>query len=222
MQVTERNFFISCNESVRKGRPPRGETWANPYSVNASLAGPCGSARLRHLSWLQPQQQLPSPVLESQAWGQWGTGTGWGSAVSDGWSLWSQQTPYGGKELSTTEAPTVLGSSPSKICISLPCSTPAALSWHEGSIPEVQQDQEGLPCWRSATSWNAPGPPRPGAPRPPRLCLLHWARPGCGRGTLRTPHGQPQQSPRTEFWLSLGTARLGTAKGAGAKVLLLL
>lgn len=83
MQATERNFCISCNESIKKGRIPSGET----YSVNVSFAGQCGSAGLRHLSWLQPQQQLPSPVLESQAWGRQGTGTGWGSALSDGWSL---------------------------------------------------------------------------------------------------------------------------------------
>lgn len=87
MQATKRNFFISCNESIKRGRIPCGETWANAYSVNISFAGQCGSAGLIHLSWLQPKQQLPSPVLHSQAWGQQGTGMGWDSALRDGWNL---------------------------------------------------------------------------------------------------------------------------------------
>lgn len=70
--------------------------------------------------------------------------------------------------------------------------------------------QEGQPCWGSATSWAAPGPPMP-----PRLCLLHW--PSYGHGTLRTPHQQPQQSSHTKFWLLLGTTRLEECQGSGGK-----
>lgn len=59
MRATERNFCISCNESIKR-RIPSGETWANPCSVNASFAGQCVSAGLRHLSWLQPQLSVPA------------------------------------------------------------------------------------------------------------------------------------------------------------------
>lgn len=87
------------------------------------------------------------------------------------------QTPYGGKDLSTTEAPMVQGSSPSKICLCLP--GPA-----RGMNPRSVTGPGGTALLEKCHLLGCTRAPR--APRPPRLCLLHWARPGCG--TLRTPH----------------------------------
>lgn len=114
MQATERNFCISCNESVKKGRILSGETWANPYSVSASFAGQCVRAGLRHLSWLQPQLSFPALY--------WTRSLGGSRALGQAGAVLSAmagacETPYGGKNLPTTEAPVVQGSSPSQICI---------------------------------------------------------------------------------------------------------
>lgn len=74
MQATERNFCISCNESIKRGRTPCGETWANPSSVFARFAGQHVSARLRHLSWLSPSSasQPRTGLTGSGAAEHWG------------------------------------------------------------------------------------------------------------------------------------------------------
>lgn len=191
IQATERNFCVSCNESIKKGRIPSGEAWANPCSVNASFAGPC----VRHLSWLQPQPR-----------GQQGTGAGWDSALSNAGVC---ETPYGGKNLPTTEAPVVQGCSPSKICLCLPGSALA----DEEDEPSGCDGTGGTALLGKCLLLGCTS-----APRPPRLCLLHW--PSCGHGTLRAPHQQPQQSCHTKFWLLLGTTGLEGCQGSGGKILL--
>lgn len=99
-----------------------------PSSVNVSFSRQCGSAGLRLLSWLQPQQ-LPSTILDSQAQGSRALGRA-GAVLSE--MAGACETPYGGKNLPPTAAPIMQGCSPSKICIGLPGAAVAALSQHKG------------------------------------------------------------------------------------------
>lgn len=156
MQATERKFCISCSESIKKGK--NSQTWANPCSVHVSFAGQRGSAGLRHLSWLQPQQQLPSPHWNCSLGGS--RALGWAGAVPSVMAG-ACETPYGGKDLSTTEGPMVLGSSPSKVCVWLPSSALPAWPSTRDEPPRCDRTGRDSPAGEVPPLGRHQGPPGP-------------------------------------------------------------
>lgn len=75
------------------------------------------------------------------------------------------QTPYGGKDLSTTEAPMVQGSSPSKICLCLPGSALPARPSARDEPPECDGTRRDSPAGEVPPLGMHQGPPCPQAPK---------------------------------------------------------
>lgn len=212
MQATERNFCISCNESIKRGRIPTGGTWANPCSVNASFAGQSVSAGLRYPSWLQPQLSFPAPYWTRRLGGSRALGQS-GAVLSA--MAGACETPYGGKNPPPLKPPwcrdllQVRFASDCLVLLWLSCRSVRA------EPPKCDGTRRDSPAGEVPPLGMHQGPPS--ALKPPKLCLLHWARLGCGHGTLGTPHWQPLQSSCIEFWLLLGTARLEGCQGSRGK-----
>lgn len=190
MQATERNFCVSRNESIKKGRIPSREAWANLCSVNASFAGLCVSAGLRHRAGSSPSsggsRALGQAVL---------------SAVLDFVRPRMQGRIF--PPLKPPRCRDVLQVRFASACL--------VLLWQMRRMgPQSVMGQEGEPCWRSASSWAAPvpsGPPGCAGCTGQALAMAHSGPLSSSHNKVLTPNSGSCLAP--QGWRD--------AKGVGAK-----
>lgn len=181
MQAAERKFCISCNESIKKGKNSQ---WRD---LGKSLFSTCQLCWAVWQCWAQTPELTPAPAAASQpCTGIAGSGAAghWdGLGQCPQWWLELVRPLMEGRIFPPLKPPwcrdllqaRFASDCPVPLCLRGPARgmNPRSVTGPGGTA--LLEKCHLLGCTRA-----------PRAPRPPRLCLLHWARPGCG--TLRTPH----------------------------------